>query len=246
MAKLGVNVDHVATLRQARRITYPDPVAAARMALKEGVSCITAHLREDRRHIQDADVRALRALPDCRFNLEMSTADDIVKIALDVKPDQATFVPEKRQELTTEGGLDVLARPAFYTDLAKSFIGAGMQVSFFIDPDIKQVEACSGTSAQAVEINTGAYSEAQTEKDAIRAFRQIENAVAAAHGLGLVVHAGHGLNYKNISPIAALDGIEELNIGHSIVSQAVYVGFPSAVAIMMRLIEQAAGKMVRG
>lgn len=245
MAKLGVNVDHVATLRQARRVAYPDPVVAARMAFAEGVSCITAHLREDRRHVRDDDIRAIRAIPKCRFNLEMAPYDEIVKIALEVKPDQVTLVPERREELTTEGGVDVAAKQDFYVGLAKTFSKAGIHVSFFIDPVMKQIEASAATCAQAVEINTGKYSEAKSEKESVKTFRQIENAVAAARGLGLVVHAGHGLNYKNVSPIAAIEGLEELNIGHSIVSQAVYVGFPSAVSTMMKLIAQAAPKPAR-
>ncbi|MBI5178651.1 MAG: pyridoxine 5'-phosphate synthase [Nitrospinae bacterium] len=239
MAKLGVNVDHVATLRQARKAEYPDPVIAARLALEEGASCITVHLREDRRHIQDSDVRRIRALPGCRLNLEMGATEEIIAIALDIKPDQVTLVPEKRQEITTEGGLDVAGQLALYQRVARRFTDAGIQVSLFIDPVIAQVNASAETSAYAIEINTGAYSEAKTEKTVIKSLREIENAVHAARALGLIVHAGHGLNYKNVGPIAALEGIEELNIGHSIVAHAVYSGIPSAVSTMMELMEKA-------
>ncbi len=242
MAKLGVNVDHVATLRQARRSVYPDPVAAARIAIAERVACITVHLREDRRHIQDADVFAIRALPDCRLNLEMAANDEIIAIALKARPDQVTIVPERREELTTEGGLDVAARPDFYRALAKTFADAKIPLSFFIDPDPHQVNACADTRAVAVEINTAAYSEAASEKQAVKALRDVQKAVYAARNLGLTVHAGHGLNYKNVSAIAAIEGIAELNIGHSIVAQAVYIGFAPAVSTMKRLIDAAAPK----
>lgn len=242
MAKLGVNVDHVATLRQARRAAYPDPAAAAKMAIEEGVSCITVHLREDRRHIQDADLFAIRKLSGCRLNLEMAASDEIIAIALNVRPEQVTIVPERRQELTTEGGLDVAARPEFYRDLTKTFSAAGVALSFFIDPDQRQIDACAATQALAVEINTAAYSEAVSDKDTAKTLRDVHRAAYAARNLGLAVHAGHGLNYRNVTSIAAIEGLEELNIGHSIVSQAVYVGFPSAVASMKRLIEAASQK----
>lgn len=239
MAKLGVNVDHVATLRQARRAAYPDPAMAAKLALEEGVSCITVHLREDRRHIQDADLFAIRKLPGCRLNLEMSATDEIIDIALKVRPEQVTIVPERRQELTTEGGLDVAARPEFYRDLTKTFSAAGIALSFFIDPGQRQIDACAATQALAVEINTAAYSEAVTDKDTAKTLRDVQRSVYAARNLGLVVHAGHGLNYRNVTYIAAIDGVDELNIGHSIVAQSIYVGFSSAVAGMKRLIEAA-------
>lgn len=242
MAKLGVNVDHVATLRQARRAAYPDPVAAAKLALEEGVSCITVHLREDRRHIQDTDLFAIRKLPGCRLNLEMSATDEIIAIALKVRPEQVTIVPERRQELTTEGGLDVAARREFYRDLTKTFSAAGIGLSFFIDPGQRQIDACAATQALAVEINTAAYSEAVSDKDIAKTLRDVQRSVYAARNLGLVAHAGHGLNYRNVTPVAAIEGLDELNIGHSIVAQAVYVGFPSAVASMKRLIEAAAQK----
>ncbi len=240
MAKLGVNVDHVATLRQARGTEYPDPVLAAKIARDVGASCITVHLREDRRHINEDDVRRIRAIPGCRLNMEMAATDEIIAIAMQIRPDQITLVPEKRGELTTEGGLDVVARHVFYKELTKRFNDVGITVSLFIDPIATQIEASADTSALAVEINTAAYSEARTEKDSIRAMRELENAVAVARALGLIVHAGHGLNYQNVSSVAAIDGIEELNIGHSIVSHALYTGFPNAVATMMELMEKAA------
>ncbi|MBI5638229.1 MAG: pyridoxine 5'-phosphate synthase [Nitrospinae bacterium] len=242
MAKLGVNVDHVATLRQARRAAYPDPALAAKLALEEGVSCITVHLREDRRHIQDADLLAIRKLPGCRLNLEMSATDEIIAIALKVRPEQVTIVPERREELTTEGGLDVAARPEFYRDLTKTFSAAGIGLSFFIDPGQKQIDACAATHAVAVEINTAAYSGAVSDKDIVKTLRDVQRSAHAARQLGLIVHAGHGLNYKNVTSIAAIDGLDELNIGHSIVAQSVYVGFPAAVASMKKLIEAAIPK----
>lgn len=239
MAKLGVNVDHVATLRQARRAAIPDPAVAAKLALDEGASCITVHLREDRRHIQDADLFAIRGIPGCRLNLEMSATDEIIAIALQVRPDQVTIVPERRQELTTEGGLDAAARPEFYRELTKTFSAAGIDLSFFIDPSQRQIDACAATHAMAVEINTAAYSEAVSDKDSAKTLREVQRSVHVARSLGLVVHAGHGLNYLNVTPIAGIDGLDELNIGHSIVSQSIYVGFAAAVASMKRLIEAA-------
>ncbi|MDH5541832.1 MAG: pyridoxine 5'-phosphate synthase [Nitrospinota bacterium] len=239
MAKLGVNVDHVATLRQARLIDYPDPVAAAKIAIEHDVSCITVHLREDRRHIQDRDVYRIRELENCRLNLEMAASEEIIKIALDVKPDQVTLVPERRAELTTEGGLDVLSRIDFYRELVARFRDAGIPVSLFIDTDDKQVEASSRTEAGAVEINTGKYSEADSKSKQAERLNDVRRAVESAHALGMVVHAGHGLHYENVSPVAALPWVDELNIGHSIVSQAVFVGFSKAVLSMKELIEKA-------
>jgi len=242
MAKLGVNVDHVATLRQARLTEYPDPAVAAKLALDEGASCITVHLREDRRHINENDVVGIRAIPGCRLNLEMAASDEIIAIAMRVRPNQITLVPEKRQELTTEGGLDVAAQQFFYKELAKRFYDVGINVSLFIDPVISQIEAAADTCALAVEINTAAYTAARTEKTVIKTMREVENAVSVARALGLVVHAGHGLNYQNVSSIAAIDGIDELNIGHSIVSHSLYTGFRNAVATMIQMIERASAR----
>ncbi|MEE8483723.1 MAG: pyridoxine 5'-phosphate synthase [Nitrospinota bacterium] len=240
MAKLAVNVDHVATLRQARGVDFPNPVTAAKIALGEGVAGITVHLREDRRHIQDEDVRRLRALENCKLNLEMAASDEIIEIALDIGPDQITLVPEKREELTTEGGLDVVSRVDFFKELSKKFAGRGITVSLFIDPDPPQIEAASQTMAEAVEINTGRFCESKTEKDKMKALRQIKEAVGLAKGYGLTVHAGHGLTTQNVSEIASIAGIDELNIGHSIVSQSVFLGFGRAVSLMKQLIERAA------
>ena len=239
MAKLGVNVDHVATLRQARRAAIPDPAMAAKLALDEGASCITVHLREDRRHIQDADLIAIRQIPGCRLNLEMAAVDGIIAIALQVRPNQVTIVPERREELTTEGGLDVAARTEFYRGLTKTFSAAGIDLSFFIDPVQRQIDACAETHAMAVEINTAAYSEAVSDKDSAKTLREVQRSVHVARNVGLVVHAGHGLNYLNVTPIAMIDGLDELNIGHSIVAQSIYAGFPAAVSSMIRLIEAA-------
>jgi pyridoxine 5-phosphate synthase len=239
MAKLGVNVDHVATLREARKTEYPDPFVAAQIAVKLGVSCVTVHLREDRRHIQDDDVARIRQIPSCRLNLELAPEDEVILIALKIRPEQVTLVPEKREELTTEGGLDVAARPAFFAELAKRFREKGITVSLFVDPDLRQIEASAKTGADAVEINTAEYSETKTDKGALAALARVEQAAKKAESLGLSVHAGHGLNYKNVGPIAAIGILEELNIGHSIVSQAVYDGFENAVSSMMRLIEDA-------
>lgn len=239
MAKLAVNVDHVATLRQARGTDYPDPVSAARIALGEGVVGITVHLREDRRHIQEEDVRRIRALENCKLNLEMAASEEIIAIAMDIKPDQVTIVPEKREELTTEGGLDVASRVDFFRELTDKFNKVEIEVSLFIDPDSLQIEAASQTRAKAVEINTARYCEAKTDRDQQKALRQFKEGVRMAKGLGFVVHAGHGLNQKNVMSIASIPGIEELNIGHGIVSQSVFLGFTRAVSIMVEMIERA-------
>jgi len=238
MAKLGVNVDHVATLRQARLTDYPDPVMAARQALEEKVSCITVHLREDRRHINENDVRRIRALDGCRLNLEMAAVDEIIEIALDVKPDQVTLVPERREELTTEGGLDVAAKPAFYDELSRRFAEKDIPVSLFIDPETSQIEASASTSINAVEINSAAYSEAKSGWESEKRLRLLHEAVKTATGQGLVVHAGHGLHYDNVLPVAQIPDIDELNIGHSIVSRAVFMGFARAVRLMKYLVEK--------
>lgn len=235
MAKLGVNIDHVATIRQARGGTEPDPVAAAAIAELAGADGITVHLREDRRHIQDRDVMILRSTLQTHLNLEMAATDDMVAIAMKVVPDYVTLVPEKRQELTTEGGLDV----AKYSQLLTRQIGllhqAGIMVSLFIDPDLEQLKASERVKADYIEIHTGSYCEARgTAKDA--ELGQIEEAIKAGLKLGLRVNAGHGLNYQNIRPLLALGGIEEYNIGHSIISRAVLVGLDRAVREMADLV----------
>lgn len=233
-------MDHVATLRQARGTSFPDPVAAARMALDESVSCITVHLREDRRHIQEDDVRRIRQIEGCRLNLEMAAADEIIKIALDIGPDQITLVPERREELTTEGGLDIASNLEFYDDLSQRFIDSGIVVSYFIDPDIEQIEASAKTPATAIEINTGQYSEATSDDEMTKELERVKIAVKKGLDCKLTVHAGHGLNYHNTLPIAEIGGIDELNIGHSIVSRSLFIGFKNAVSDMMEILKKGA------
>jgi pyridoxine 5-phosphate synthase len=232
MIRLGVNVDHVATVRQARRAKEPDPVAAAVLATLGGADGITVHLREDRRHIQDRDVLALRETVTTRLNLEMATAEEILSIALQVKPDEATLVPEKRQELTTEGGLDVLAGESSVRSTIDRLKTGGIHVSLFIDPDLKQIDASKRFGADAIEFQTASYSEAVGATAVARELEKLQVATAHAKSLGLHVHMGHGLNYWNVQPIVRVPGVEELNIGHSIVSRAVLVGMERAVREM--------------
>ncbi len=232
MIRLGVNIDHVATVRQARRAAEPDPVAAAVLALLGGADGITVHLREDRRHIQDRDVKVLRQIVTSRLNLEMAAADEIVAFACDLKPDEATLVPEKRQELTTEGGLDVVGNEATVARAVQRLKGAGIEVSLFIDPDARQVEAGRLLGVQAVEFHTGRYAEARGADDRARELEALAGAAAFAKEQGLHVHMGHGLNYTNVRAVAAIPGVEELNIGHSIVARAVLVGLERAVREM--------------
>ena len=237
MALLGVNIDHVATLRQARGGAEPDPVWAAAEAELAGAACITLHLREDRRHIQDRDLEILRRTVQVKLNLEMAVTDAMVEVALRTRPDQATLVPEGRRELTTEGGLDVAGQEPKVADAARRLQDAGFTVSLFIDPDGRQVEASARTGAKAVEFHTGNYANAREGPDRDRQFVRVAEAAREAQGAGLVVHAGHGLNYVNVGRIAAIPGMTELNIGHSIVSRAVFVGLRRAVREMVRLIE---------
>lgn len=232
MIRLGVNLDHVATVRQARRAAEPDPVAAAVLALLGGADGITVHLREDRRHIQDRDVQLLRQVVTNRLNLEMSVADAIVAIACEVKPDEATLVPERRQELTTEGGLDVVVHQQAVAKAMQQLGQCGIEVSLFIDPDTRQIEMAHVLGARAVEIQTARYSEARTPADRQRELDSLRAATDIARQLGLHVHMGHGLNYENVVPVARIAGVEELNIGHSIVSRAVLVGMERAVREM--------------
>ena len=238
MIRLGVNIDHVATVRQARRATEPDPVAAAVLATLGGADGITVHLREDRRHIQDRDVYRLRDTVTTRFNLEMAAYDEIIAIALKVKPDEATLVPEKRQELTTEGGLDVTANVASVGGAINQLQAAGIHVSLFIDPDPLQIEAAHKLRADAIEFQTASYSEAQGEAAVARELEKLRSATAHATGIGLHVHMGHGLNYWNVRPIVRIAGVEELNIGHSIVSRAVLVGMERAVREMKQVMQE--------
>jgi pyridoxine 5-phosphate synthase len=232
MIRLGVNIDHVATVRQARRAQEPDPVAAAVMAVLGGADGITVHLREDRRHIQDSDVQLLRQVVTNRLNLEMGCVEEILTIACEVKPDEATLVPENRQELTTEGGLDVVANEAAVAAAVKRLAGTGIEVSLFLDPDARQIALAKKLDAKAIEIQTARYSEARTPVDRDRELAALAEATEFARGLGLHVHMGHGLNYTNVRPIVQIAGVEELNIGHSIVARSVLVGMERAVRDM--------------
>jgi pyridoxine 5-phosphate synthase len=236
MARLAVNVDHVATVRQARGGDNPDPVLAAGLAELAGADGIICHLREDRRHINDRDLRLLRQTVKTRLNMEMAAVDEIVDIALDVKPDLVTLVPERREELTTEGGLDVKAQSDHYRDVVERLKGGGIQVSLFIDPDPGQIQAAHQCGADIVEIHTGHYSEARSESEAVDQFGRIVKAVESATKLELGVSAGHGLNYINIKRFEDLSYIEEYSIGHSIVAMAVLIGFEKAVRKMIKLV----------
>ena len=232
MPRLGVNIDHVATLRQTRGGREPDPVWAAVLAELGGADVITVHLREDRRHIQDRDVRLLRETIQVRLNLELALEPEIVAFALDLKPDQATFVPERRAELTTEGGLEVAGQKARVGEALARCRDAGIHVALFIDPDLKQVEASAQLGAAAVEFHTGRYALARPGRDRDRELDLLKAAAAATTSAGMELHAGHGLNYQNVGPVARLPKMEELNIGHSIVSRAVFVGLKQAVSEM--------------
>jgi pyridoxine 5-phosphate synthase len=238
-ARLGVNVDHVATLRQSRRTQYPDPVAAAMLAELAGADQITIHLREDRRHIQDRDLQVMKKTVTTRLNLEMAATQEMVKAAWEVKPDVVTLVPERREELTTEGGLDVVSGRDGIRRVVKTLRDAEIDVSLFIDPDLDQVKAAHRAEAQAVEFHTGRYCDARLAADRRRELSRLLDACKAAAKLGLTVAAGHGLNYQNVLPVAAIPEIEELNIGHSIVARAVLVGFERAVREMKELLDRA-------
>ncbi|HKD54104.1 MAG TPA: pyridoxine 5'-phosphate synthase [Steroidobacteraceae bacterium] len=237
---LGFNIDHVATLRQARRGRFPDPVHAALAAELAGADSITLHLREDRRHIQDHDVRTLRPLLQTRMNLEMAVTDEMLGIAAEVRPADCCFVPERRLEVTTEGGLDVAAQSARVREAAAELRQAGVRVALFIDPDHPQIEAAAQTAAPVVELHTGAYAEA-TGARAATELERLRSAARLASSLGLEVHAGHGLNYHNVQPVAAVREIVELNIGHAIVARALFVGLPAAMREMKRLMTEARG-----
>jgi pyridoxine 5-phosphate synthase len=237
---LGFNIDHVATLRQARRGRFPDPVHTALAAEVAGADSITLHLREDRRHIQDDDVRTLRPLLQTRMNLEMAVSDEMLGIAAEVRPADCCFVPERRLEITTEGGLDITTQVARVREAAAELRQAGVRVALFVDPDRAQIEAAAQTSAPVVELHTGAYAEATGARAATELAR-LHSAARLAASLGLEVHAGHGLNYHNVRPVAALREIAELNIGHAIVAHALFVGLPAAVREMKRLMTEARG-----
>lgn len=238
---LGVNVDHVATLRQARRTTYPDPLFAALIAEQSGADSITIHLREDRRHIQDRDVRLCQQALQTRVNLEMAAIEEMVQIALQVQPADCCLVPERRAEVTTEGGLDVIGQQAALAPICARLKAAGIRVSLFIDPDVAQIDAAVRVGAPVVELHTGAYADAAGEARA-RELARVQHAAAHAARAGLIVHAGHGLNYHNVQPIAAIAEIVELNIGHAIVARAVIDGMRAAVSEMKRLMLEARGE----
>ncbi|HUO82930.1 MAG TPA: pyridoxine 5'-phosphate synthase [Gammaproteobacteria bacterium] len=232
---LGVNIDHVATIRQARGTRYPDPVYAALMAEQAGADSITLHLREDRRHIQERDLRAMKGVLQTRMNLEMALTDEMLGIAVDVLPEDCCLVPERREELTTEGGLDVTRQPKRIAEACARLAAHGIRVSLFVDADSAQLEAAAAAGATVVELHTGAYADAAGQARQ----RELERLTAAARqaaALGLVVHAGHGLHYHNVEPVAAIAEIAELNIGHAIIARAVFDGLGTAVAEMKHLI----------
>ena len=233
---LGVNVDHVATLRQARGVDYPDPVEASRIAAGAGADGITVHLREDRRHIQDRDVERIRAELDVKLNLEMAATDEMVAIARRIRPDDVCIVPERRAELTTEGGLAVAGNESGLAPLVGALVEAGIRVSLFVDPDPRQIAASHAVGATVVELHTGRYCEVRGAAVADE-LRQLVTAAGEAHGLGLVVNAGHGLTVANVGPIARLPHLHELNIGHAIVARAVLVGMAAAVREMRDAID---------
>jgi pyridoxine 5-phosphate synthase len=233
---LGVNIDHIATIRQARRTVEPDPVAAAVLAELGGADGITVHLREDRRHIQDRDVRLLRQTVRTRLNLEMAATSDMLAIALDIKPDYITLVPERREEVTTEGGLDVASQVPRLQDFVGQLQAAGIPVSLFIDADATQIDAAVAIQVQFIELHTGQYAEAHDELGRTKELAVLAQGCQRAIAAGLRVNAGHGLTYWNVYPVACLDGMEELNIGHTIVSRAALVGMERAVREMKQAI----------
>ena len=239
MATLGVNIDHVATVRQARRTIEPDPVWAAALAELGGAEVITVHLREDRRHIQDRDVRVLKQTVQVKLNLEMAAEQSITDFAVDVLPQQCTLVPEKRQEVTTEGGLDVVGNLERVKRCVDQLHAKGIVVSLFIDPNEKQIEATKSLGCAAVELHTGRYADATNEAEQAAELHQLQAAGQIARDYGLTLHFGHGLTYRNVQPIAAIPGACELNIGHTIVARAIMVGFTQAVKEMHELIRLA-------
>lgn len=236
MIKLGVNIDHIATIRQARRTFEPDPVTAATLAILGGADIITVHLREDRRHIQDRDVRVLREVVFTKLNLEMSVTREIIDIAIETKPEQITLVPEKRHEITTEGGLDVVSQKKAIEDVVKRFEDAGILVSLFVDPEENQISASKEVGAQYIELHTGTYANAKDEISRSKMIEKLQRGMKMAKNLSLRVNAGHGLTYQNIGLLIESLDVEELHIGHSIISRAVFVGIEKAVSEMKDLI----------
>jgi pyridoxine 5-phosphate synthase len=236
---LGVNIDHVATLRQARRTRYPDPVEAVYASENGGADGITIHLREDRRHIQERDVELIKAVMLTRMNLEMAVTDAMVSFAEKIKPEHCCLVPEKRQELTTEGGLDVLSQEARVREVTRHLKSLGTEVSLFIDPDMQQIEAAARCEAPVIEIHTGSYADAKSHAEQEKELARIIKAAQFAHQAGLIVNAGHGLNYQNVQAIARIPQMNELNIGHGIVARSIFMGLEGAVREMKRLMIEA-------
>lgn len=239
LIKLGVNIDHVATLRQARGTRYPDPLEAARLAENAGADSITVHLREDRRHIQDRDVQLLRDQLQTRLNLEMAATSEMVRLACGLQPQDCCLVPERRRELTTEGGLDVRAQRELLAPTCAQLADAGIRVALFIAPDAEQIEAAAVLRVPVVELHTGRYADAGDERVRAQELHRLLQAAQRAAQVGLEVHAGHGLHYHNVMPIAAILPITELNIGHSIIARAILTGLPEAVREMKQLMRQA-------
>ncbi|MEY3724187.1 MAG: hypothetical protein RLZZ365_122 [Pseudomonadota bacterium] len=236
--ELGINIDHVATLRNARGTPYPDPIMAARIAEEVGADLITLHLREDRRHIKDADLFALRPLIRTRMNLECAITPEMLGIAIQIKPQDVCLVPEKRTEITTEGGLDVLTHRDQVHSAIEQLDSAGIRVSLFIDPDPRQIDAAKEVGAHVIELHTGAYADAQEGRQPFE-LQRITEAARYANNLGFRVNAGHGLNEQNVQPIAKIPEISELNIGHAIIAQAIFKGLPNAIRDMRRLMNEA-------
>ena len=236
MIELGVNIDHIATVRQARRTVEPDPVWAAVLAELGGANGITIHIREDRRHIQDRDVHMLRETVKCKLNLEMACAEEIVKIASKIRPDQITLVPERREEITTEGGLDVVGQLETIKKIVKRLQDREIVVSLFLDPDLKQIESSLKTGCDAVELHTGCYALAETAKKRNTELHRLQTASKVIHTSGVRLHAGHGLTYNNVLPVASIPNMLELNIGHSIIGRSLMVGMKEAVTEMKRLL----------
>ncbi len=238
MPRLGVNIDHVATLRQARRGRLPDPLEAARVCERAGANAIVAHLREDRRHMQDTDIHRLRRVVRTRLNLEMAIAPSVVRVALAVRPDQATLVPERRQELTTEGGLNVAAHWRRLLPVVRRLQRRGIVVSLFVDPEPRQLDAAAALGVEAIELHTGRYADAKTARERQRCLQALRGAAHYGQQLGLMVHAGHGLHYENVLSVARIEGLGELNIGFSIIARAICVGLPRAVREMNALVRR--------
>lgn len=236
MPRLGVNIDHVATIREARKTIEPDPIAAAVIVELAGADGIVVHLREDRRHIHDRDVKLLKQIVQTQLNLEMAASDEIIDIALGIKPDKSTLVPEKRQEVTTEGGLDVVGNEKKIADAIKRLNAGGIPVTLFIEANSDQIKCSKQVGAEAIELHTGTYAEAKTTEERNKELVRLKKGAQDALELGLILHAGHGLTYRNVCPVAQIEGMDELNIGHTIVSRAVLVGIDQAVREMLDLI----------